>query len=76
MTDTVEPTVITIQEGEESLELIAENIERLADAAEKLLDSRLERRTILLLLRDQTGLGFVDINAVLNSLPKLRGYLR
>lgn len=75
MTTETESTVITISEGEESTEIIAESIERVAAASEKLLASGLSRRALLVLLKDRTGLNFMDINAVLNALPELRTFL-
>ena len=72
-----EPTTVHVERGEQSAHLLAEEIEKLADAAESLFnESRLKRRTILVLLRDRTGLPMGEIDLVLKSLPELREYLR
>jgi hypothetical protein len=69
-------TSVKIEEGAQSAELIADELEKLADAAEKLVnESGLSRRAILVLLRDQTGLGYRQLELVLDALPALRSYL-
>lgn len=55
---------------------IADELERLADAAEKLNQSRLTQRTLLVLLKDQTGIPMADIKAVLKALPELRNLVK
>lgn len=76
MTEEAVETVVTIEEGEQTVELLAASIEDLADAAEKLLDAGLTRRGLVVLLQDRTGLGKREINAVLDALPQLRRYVK
>lgn len=79
MSDDENPTIIRIEKGEQAVELVAEQIEKLADAADALLGSRLSRRAIVLLLQDRIGspaIGRTQINAVLDALPELRRYIK
>lgn len=70
----VEDTAIEIRQGEQALELVAADITRLADAADKLLASGLNRRGLIVLLQDLTGLRKNDLDTVLRALPLLRKY--
>lgn len=72
------PTTIEIRRGEESVEILAQQIEDLATAAADLLGSRLSRRAIVLLLQDKIGASYINksqINAVLEALPQLHEYV-
>lgn len=74
-----EPTVIEIRQGEQSTEIIAEQIERIADAADALLDTGLTERALILLIQDKIGatnIGKRQIQDVLDALPRLREFLR
>jgi len=63
--------------SQHELEIIAEHIERLTKAAEALRQSRLKEKTILVLLKDMTGMAQRDIKIVLDALPLLaREYLK
>lgn len=65
-----------LTEGQEAGERFAEAVERLADAADALLEAGLTRRAIVVLLRDKTvNVRTGDIEEVLNCLPLLREYL-
>lgn len=68
-------TTIRIERGVEAVDLIADQIERLAAAAELLTNTGLTERAILILLRDRTGLGIREIRLVLRALPELREYV-
>ncbi len=61
------------KEGEEELplEILVEHIQKLSDAGVQIQNSRLKSRVIVLLLKDITGLGVREIEAVLFALPKL-----
>jgi hypothetical protein len=54
--DKPEPTVVSIREGEESMQLLADAILRVADAADELRRGPLKRRAIVLLIQDRTKL--------------------
>ena len=58
----------------QTTEILAEAIVRIGDAAEKLNKSGLNRKAIEVLLHDVTGLARRDIKAVLDALPRLRGW--
>jgi hypothetical protein len=76
--DAVEPTVITITEGEQATELIADAIEQIADAAESLRHTGLSDRALVVLLQDAIGPARITrtaIRDVLDALPRLREYL-
>lgn len=67
-------TVKSNEENPESIELIAESIIKVAEGFNIINNSRLERRAVLLLLRDITGLNMGDIAKVLDAAPKLKHY--
>jgi hypothetical protein len=59
------------------LDAMAEHIEKLSRAADALKTSRLREKTILVLLKDMTGMAQRDIKLVLDALPLLeRHYLK
>lgn len=58
----------------EPLEVIAKSIIEVADACAKMNSSKLNRRAILLLLKDLTGLPMADIGKVLDAAPKLKDH--
>jgi hypothetical protein len=58
----------------ETTEILAEAIVRIGEAADKLKSSGLNRKAIVLLLHDATKVGKKDIDAILNALPRLRGW--
>lgn len=70
--------LVKMPENEDiSLELLAESIVALGAAGARLRDSRLKKRTVLLLLKDMTGIGMKEIETILDALPKLEAtYLK
>jgi hypothetical protein len=59
----------------ETKEILAQAIVRIGEAAAKLSqDGGLNRKAIVVLLKDATGLPARDINTVLDALPRLRGW--
>lgn len=72
--------IIDLDGSEIPLELIAENIERIAKAGEALLRSRLSRDALHILLQQEIGnvpskISLNDISRVLNAIPNLRNML-
>ncbi len=65
-------TVKVNEQNPEPLELIAKSIIELSDAFQKINSSSLKRRTIVLLLQDETKLPQKDINAILDAATKLK----
>ena len=56
---------------------LAEAILRVADAGEKLLNSKLSRRAIKVLIKDiDPRLSLGEIESVLEALPRLKGYVK
>lgn len=55
----------------EGPDLIAEEIAKVGEAARKLLSSKLSRRAVLVLLKDQTGISHVTIGKVLDAAANL-----
>lgn len=69
--------VIRNEVDPEPVEIIAQHIADVADAMKAINSTRLSRRAICLLVRDQTGLGICDISKVLDSLSDLeKDYLK
>ena len=65
------------EEAEESAELLASSIVRVADASEKLLNAGLTKKALIVLLHAQIGtqrIGKSQIELVLDNLPRLRGW--
>jgi len=60
------------EENPEPVEIIASSIISIADAFEKIQSSPLNRRGLVVLIKDETGLSNRDINAVLDSLAGLK----
>lgn len=58
----------------ESTEILAEAIVRLGDAVKKLDASGMNRKAIILLLNDATKVNKTDIAAILDAIPRLRGW--
>jgi hypothetical protein len=56
--------------------VIAASIIRLADGVDQLLDGPLQRRAIIVLLKDLTGMSMENINHVLNAIPQLREFVK
>jgi len=67
-------TIKTDVENPEPLELIAKSIIEIADAFDKINQSNLKRRAILILIKDITGLGMREIEQILDVGPKLKSY--
>jgi hypothetical protein len=67
-------TVKTDEQNPEPLELIAQSIIEVAEAFQKINNSRLKRRAILVLLKDITGLGMREIELILDTAPELKDY--
>lgn len=61
-------------EKPEPTEILAEAVIRIGENMEKLQKSGLNRRAIVALLRDATGLGKGDIELVIDSLAKMKGW--
>lgn len=61
-------------EKPEPTEILAEAVIRIGENFKKLQKSGLNRRAIVALLRDATGLGKGDIELVIDSLAKLKGW--
>ncbi len=55
-------------------EIIAEELVKISDAIEKLLNSGLQRKTIVVLLHDMTKMNKKEIEYILNSLENLGEY--
>lgn len=60
------------EENPEPIEIIAQSIIDIAEGMKKINESKLNRRALIVLLKDQTGLPGRDINLVLNSLAALK----
>lgn len=61
----------------EKTEEIAKEIEKLSASIRRFRDGRLNQRCVSILLRDITGLGLNEINAVLNGAAELdKKYLK
>jgi hypothetical protein len=65
---------VTKSDPPESKEILAEAITRLGDSVAKLNASGLNKKAILILLQDATKLPRKDIQAVLDAIPRLRGW--
>lgn len=57
-------------------EILAKAIVEVADAAKKLLSSRLTKKAILVLLKDKTGLPQHAIESVLDGAARLDEYVK
>ena len=66
--------IIKNMEKPEPTEILAEAVIRIAENMEKLQKSGLNRRAIVALVRDMTTLPKRDIELVLNSLAKMKGW--
>jgi hypothetical protein len=67
-------TIKTDEENPEPMEIIAKSIIEISNAFEKMNNSRLKRRVILLLLRDMTNISISDIDVILNAAIKLKDH--
>lgn len=64
-------------DAQEEVADLAEAILRVAEVGEALLKSGLTKRAIKVLIRDlEPRLGLYDIQAVLEALPRLKGYVQ
>lgn len=66
--------VVTIKSDEknpEPLEIIAKSIIEVSRGFQRMNESRLKRRVIVLLLHDMTGTPINHINTILDAAPKL-----
>lgn len=69
--------VVTIKSDEknpEPLEIIAKSIIDISRGFQRLNESRLKRRVIVLLLHDMTGVSVTHINTILDAAPKLEDH--
>jgi len=64
--------IITPDGAEPSLEIMAENIEKIAALGASIAKSRLREKVILLVLKDATGVPMGDIKKILDVLPELK----
>lgn len=67
-------TVKVDEENPEPLELLAKSIIEISDSFTKILAGPLQRRTIILLIKDYTGLAQWQIEKILDAAPKLKTY--
>lgn len=70
-------TIKTKEENPEPIELIADSIIQISEAFRKISNSRLQKRTIVLLLHDAIGptkIGKKEIELVLEHAPMLAEY--
>jgi hypothetical protein len=63
--------MIEVEDVAVTAEDLAKEIEKLSRVFKALDDSRLQRRTVVLLLRDMTKVGKRNIEEILDALPKL-----
>lgn len=73
------PPVKLVQDPDEPMptEVLAGHIRDLSASAKRLLNSGLNRRALLILLRDSSGVPMSSIDAVLDALPELeRNYTK
>lgn len=61
-----------VGEGAENIEIVADQVRKLADASEKMLKAGLTMKALTVLLHDDTKISKRDIEKVLLALPKLR----
>jgi hypothetical protein len=66
----------TNEENPEPLEIIAEAIIKCADAFDKIRDSKISERAIIVLIKDLTGLPVAQIRAVLIAGANLRAFIK
>jgi hypothetical protein len=64
-------TVSTLNENEAPIEIIAENIAKIAKAMETINSGRLKKRTVLILIQDITGCSLKDIDNILQAAQEL-----
>lgn len=67
-------TVKTNEANPEPLELVAKSIIQIAEAFEKIKSSPLKQHTVIIILKDMTGLPQRDIKAVLEAAADLKRY--
>lgn len=63
--------VTTKEEAMPDLEILAEHIKQLSELGKKLKNSKLKENTILLLIKDHTGIPKHQIKRILDALPEL-----
>lgn len=75
---TKEVRVVNLDGTDAPLELLAQDIERVARAGDAILNSRLTMRALQLLIQDASSprVSLSDIDAVLKAIPGLRGALK
>jgi len=66
--------IIKNKEKPEPTEILAEAVIRIGENMEKLQNNGLNKKAIVVLLKDATQLPKRDIELVLNSLAKMRGW--
>jgi len=66
--------IIKNEEKPETTEVLAEAVIRIGENMEKLEKNGLNKRAIVALIKDCTGLGKGEIELVLGSLAKLKGW--
>jgi len=66
--------VIKTERQPETTEILAEAIVRIGDSVKKLNDSGLNRKAVVILLQDATKIPRCDIEAILDALPRLKGW--
>lgn len=67
-------TVKTNEVNPEPLELVAKSIIQIAETFEKIKSSPLRQHTVIIILKDMTGLSQRDIKAVLEAAADLKRY--
>ena len=69
------PISITKSNPPETIELMAASVVQIAEASEKILNSGLTKKALIILLQAQIGPGYINksqIELVLDNLPKLK----
>lgn len=72
--DSIDPVIVGM--AEVPTEIMAQAIVDVANAAKKLANSRLTKRAILVLLRDETNLPMRQIEIVLDAAANLDKYVK
>ena len=72
----VDEIIEEVNEAVDSGHLIAEDLKRFCDAADRLLATGLTKRALILLLKDKSGVPQYQISRLLDALPLLRDFYR
>lgn len=72
MADKKDPVILV----DTAPEILASEIKAVADAAKKLLNSKLEKRAILVLLKDMSGYPMAQIEKILDCASRLDTFIK